>query len=64
MTGRQKGQLKDYILELEKIGSVSSNKAITAIDECLGAEGLVLKEDAAGLIRRVEATIKRERNNA
>jgi hypothetical protein len=62
MTPQQKIQLKNFIPTLEKYGSVSTNKAITAIDTCLGSMD-VSAEDAAGLIRRVLKTIEGANKN-
>jgi hypothetical protein len=62
ITPQQTKTLKDFFPVLEKLGSGGANKAITVIDMCLGSENVSF-EDAAGLIGRVQATIKGANNN-
>lgn len=60
MTGKQKGTLKDQLLELEKLGSESANKAMTAVETCLSMDKVAFDE-AAHLINRVKLTLEKER---
>ncbi len=62
MTPIQKATLKDLIVKLEKIGSESSNRAVTAIDFALGSENPSF-DDISHLINRINLTIKKAGNN-
>jgi len=61
MTSIQKSTLKDQIVKLDKVGSESSQKAITAINELLGY-GLSTFDDAAHMINRCKLTIDKGGN--
>jgi len=58
MTGKQKGTLKDQIIELEKNGSESCNRAITAVMELLGRD-IVDFDSAAHMINKVKLTLEK-----
>jgi hypothetical protein len=57
MTGKQKGILRDQIIELEKVGSKSCKKAITAINTFLGNPDSSF-EEAVHLINKCNTTIE------
>jgi hypothetical protein len=56
MTGKQKGTLRDQLMDLEKLGSESANKAITAINTFLGSNNPGF-DDAVHLINKVKLTL-------
>jgi len=58
MTGKQKGTLKDQIIELEKNGSESCNRAVTAVMELLGNEAVSF-DSATHMINKVKLTLEK-----
>ena len=62
MTTLQKSILKDIIVKLDRIGSVSCYKAVTAINELLGHDSVNF-DFAESMINKCNITLKKEGEN-